>query len=419
MSLPEIPVPVFFVLVFVAVLAVIGVITWLIRRFGTERFGATAMRNRQPRLAVIDAASVDGRRRLVIIRRDNVEHLLMIGGPTDVVVETNIVRGNATAATREAAPVRAAAVAETLPRPAPLGEGGHWPSPQPEPSVRPNRISIADEVGHRATQPEQAVRTPRVAEDDSQWPLQPQAEPILRAQREPSTPAGPSVEHSRANSGELAPATSRSMIDPTRTPTPSVPPAETTRADQNLAKMANRLEAALRRPIAAGDTRPAVSPKSPGTADAGARIAPDLRARKEPEPARVTTLDLKAERIEPARAPAVELKAERIEPARPPVVELKAERIEPARPPVVELKAERGEPAKTPAPELKAERNEQTRAATPEAKPAAEDKPARPPPKLGRTESKFGQPKPVQPKTLYDSLEQEMASLLGRPGGKG
>src|SRR5581483_1340423 len=36
---------------------------------------------------------VDGRRRLVLVRRDNVEHLLMIGGPADLVVEPNIVRG--------------------------------------------------------------------------------------------------------------------------------------------------------------------------------------------------------------------------------------------------------------------------------------------------------------------------------------
>ena len=48
---------------------------------------------RMPRLAVIDAAAVDGRRRLVLVRRDNVEHLLMIGGPADLVVEPNIVRG--------------------------------------------------------------------------------------------------------------------------------------------------------------------------------------------------------------------------------------------------------------------------------------------------------------------------------------
>jgi hypothetical protein len=41
---------------------------------------------------VIDSAAVDGRRRLVLIRRDNIEHLLMIGGQTDVVIEPNIVR---------------------------------------------------------------------------------------------------------------------------------------------------------------------------------------------------------------------------------------------------------------------------------------------------------------------------------------
>jgi hypothetical protein len=42
------------------------------------------------RLEVVDHASVDGRRRLVLVRRDNVEHLIMIGGPVDVVVETGI-----------------------------------------------------------------------------------------------------------------------------------------------------------------------------------------------------------------------------------------------------------------------------------------------------------------------------------------
>ena len=45
------------------------------------------------RLEVIDHASVDGRRRLVLVRRDNIEHLIMIGGPVDVVVETGIGEG--------------------------------------------------------------------------------------------------------------------------------------------------------------------------------------------------------------------------------------------------------------------------------------------------------------------------------------
>src|SRR6201999_3168140 len=81
-----------FIFVFVAVLALIGVAAFLVRRFANSRLGANTNRGRMPRLAVIDAAAVDGRRRLVLVRRDNVEHLLMIGGPTDIVVEPNIVR---------------------------------------------------------------------------------------------------------------------------------------------------------------------------------------------------------------------------------------------------------------------------------------------------------------------------------------
>src|SRR5919197_558697 len=91
------PLPVKFILAFVVVLALIAFATWAVRRFGGARLGTTAARGRQPRLAVIDAASVDGRRRLVLIRRDNVEHLLMIGGPTDVVIEPNILRAAGTA----------------------------------------------------------------------------------------------------------------------------------------------------------------------------------------------------------------------------------------------------------------------------------------------------------------------------------
>ena len=84
-----------FFLAFVAVLALIGVAAWLVRRFAGNRLGANTNRSRMPRLAVIDAAAVDGRRRLVLVRRDNIEHLLMIGGPTDIVVEPNIVRATA------------------------------------------------------------------------------------------------------------------------------------------------------------------------------------------------------------------------------------------------------------------------------------------------------------------------------------
>ena len=67
------------------------IIFWFFRRF----VGSPALksvRGRQPRLAVTDAANLDDRRRLVLVRRDDVEHLVMIGGATDVLIESNIVR---------------------------------------------------------------------------------------------------------------------------------------------------------------------------------------------------------------------------------------------------------------------------------------------------------------------------------------
>ncbi len=44
----------------------------------------------EPRLGIMEHARVDSRRTLVLIRRDDVEHLIMTGGPVDVVIETGI-----------------------------------------------------------------------------------------------------------------------------------------------------------------------------------------------------------------------------------------------------------------------------------------------------------------------------------------
>jgi hypothetical protein len=56
----------------------------------------------EPRLAVTEHARVDSRRTLILIRRDDVEHLIMTGGPVDVVIETGIAApSDAVAETRE------------------------------------------------------------------------------------------------------------------------------------------------------------------------------------------------------------------------------------------------------------------------------------------------------------------------------
>ncbi len=45
---------------------------------------------RARRLAFVERTSVDGGRKLLLVRRDDVEHLILIGGPIDLVVETGI-----------------------------------------------------------------------------------------------------------------------------------------------------------------------------------------------------------------------------------------------------------------------------------------------------------------------------------------
>src|SRR5882757_7421426 len=98
-------------------------------------------RTRQPRLGLVDAFSLDGQRQLVLVRRDNVEHLVMIGGPNDVLVESQINR--AVTPAREnaqtspllvpSAPVRQA----PLPAPAAVEAPAKIAAKAPAPTPRP------------------------------------------------------------------------------------------------------------------------------------------------------------------------------------------------------------------------------------------------------------------------------------------
>lgn len=75
----------------VFVLALIGTLSWLARRYG---FGTAAGRPRNgkagKRIGVVEAAAIDGKRRLVLIRRDGVEHLVLLGLSGETVIETGI-----------------------------------------------------------------------------------------------------------------------------------------------------------------------------------------------------------------------------------------------------------------------------------------------------------------------------------------
>ena len=262
---------------FVAVLVLIGLAAWLVRRFAGNRLGANTNRGRMPRLAVIDAAAVDGRRRLVLVRRDNIEHLLMIGGPTDIVVEPNIVR--ATPGRDQMSSRPAVGGAEPPPRMAPLPDTGSWsdgdprsdgfahPEPQmPEPPPRPVRPSFADEV----RRPVRSDRGDPLAGFTPE-PLggRPESRPELRGEpmpsrvtsrNEPIVPRPP-----RPSEAPKAPpvrAPERSAPPPPQpSPAPPTPSPALSSADQNLAEMAQRLEAALRRPaVDAGEQRAGAPP---------------------------------------------------------------------------------------------------------------------------------------------------------------
>ena len=324
----ETPLAVKFFIAFAVVLALIGITAWVVRRFGANRLGAAGRGGRQPRLAVIDAATVDGRRRLVLIRRDNIEHLLMIGGPTDLVVEPNIVRaiGNREV-TREPGrvetPARATTAQSTDSWPlAPINE----PAPA-TPAARSYRTSPTEEPWHAP-------------------------EPGARA-RPADSLSGLAAELSTRLNAPEAPAP---RVEPPPRVVAAAPlppePAPAPQSDHNLAEMAQQLEAALRRPP---------ENRAPVTDPLAAAPRPPQR-------------DYKL-RIDPRLEPKFDVKPD-------PKPETRPE-------PTFEARHE-------PRPEPRQETRQEPR---PEPRL---DSPAPPPPG----------------KDVYDNLEEEMASLLGRPTGK-
>ncbi|MBI4183072.1 MAG: FliO/MopB family protein [Proteobacteria bacterium] len=71
------------------VLGLVWVFAQVSRRLG---FGLPVARRGAAgrRLAVVDSAPIDGKRRLVLVRRDHVEHLLVLGPTGELVVEAGI-----------------------------------------------------------------------------------------------------------------------------------------------------------------------------------------------------------------------------------------------------------------------------------------------------------------------------------------
>lgn len=100
-----------------AVIVGIVLLAWLLKLVFSA--SGTVVRGRNRRLSLVEALPLDPKRQLLIVRRDGVEHLVLIGGPQDVVVETGFAPPEAAAA---APPVRrpSAPAAQRPPRRAPV-----------------------------------------------------------------------------------------------------------------------------------------------------------------------------------------------------------------------------------------------------------------------------------------------------------
>ncbi len=72
------------------VVGLIGILALMARRFGMTPKITRTPGKRGKRLSIVDIHPVDGKRRLLLIRRDDVEHLVMLGPNSETVVERGI-----------------------------------------------------------------------------------------------------------------------------------------------------------------------------------------------------------------------------------------------------------------------------------------------------------------------------------------
>ena len=79
-----------FILALIFVLALIGLLAVIARRLGVG-FPAGAIKSAgDRRIGVVEVAPLDSKRKLVLIRRDDVEHLLVLSPTDETVIEQNI-----------------------------------------------------------------------------------------------------------------------------------------------------------------------------------------------------------------------------------------------------------------------------------------------------------------------------------------
>jgi hypothetical protein len=319
-----------YLIAFVIILGLVTLFGLVLRRVTSARLmlpGQDRGRSRQPRLGVVDIYDLDRQRQLILLRRDNVEHLLLIGGPNDVVIETNIVRVSparvpAPSADAERSDELAPPMRPTVEPPArpalepvaarlgpalgrteesdaaqelsPVAMIPPVPTPaRSEPMLKPNAVTLAP----AAAEPPVAAPPPR--------PAGPAAQPEPPVDRPAAVPVRPRAAEPPARPAAQAPAPMPTApVLPGSPREPRVPDAAI------LNDMARQLEEALRRPnsaVAPAPTPPAgpapVPPAPEPRREAPAN--PPLRTTVTPEPSRPAMPPRPAAANEPPRPAAL------------------------------------------------------------------------------------------------------------------
>ncbi|WP_377838757.1 hypothetical protein [Bosea sp. UC22_33] len=413
--------------VILVLLALLGLFVRQIQGGRLRLRGQAGGRQRQPRLGVVDTYDLDRQRQLVLIRRDNIEHLLMIGGASDVVVETNILRSGSRAAT----PTYADATG--VDRPLPPFETLVPPS---EPAMR------AGDDARRAGYPEGPELLPPLPTRPVSVPVE---APVPTAAATAAT-AGVAAALGVAAAAEVIAAPARSAAAPsipappiTTGPAPSFArehaPQPAVSAGE-LDDMTRQLEEALKRPFSA--VRPANLGEAPA-ANAAPAVEPPAPAETfVPEPIveeEVAPVEAAATLVEPpAPEPEITPEPEPEPVVSPPVVA--APRQKPIASDVeAELAAALGLTLDRPlskAPEPKAfeakpvETQHPEPMSAPETESIVKEEPAPPEPAPAAivegpatAESPKPEPeKPAEPAAIdpfsVDAIEAEFARLLGR-----
>jgi flagellar biogenesis protein FliO len=241
------------------------IVLWVIRSRAPSPF-VRGGRNRQPRLQVLDAAAVDARRRLVLVRRDDVEHLIMIGGPSDIVIESRILPA-------------AAEQPDSASRPQPVEQRPISVARPETPPVSPPRPPVAARVEPAAEPTFSAPVSPEPRprpEPSAQPPAPPAVAPPVVTSPLPAEPVTAPLSAERDNPLRAVPPQTR---PPER---PAAPPAAQPAPFHDASSAAEILDAARQRVLPQQRIEPEVSAPSVQDMPAAARAAP---ATAEDEPA--------------------------------------------------------------------------------------------------------------------------------------